>query len=78
MSNISIFNDKINIKIIDPGVVIRMCSNEQIRQRSAIFAAWLQRVNHLLRTVVFSMTDLKKDALKKWLIKAICPTESKP
>lgn len=26
MSNTSIFNDKINIKIIDPGVVIRMCS----------------------------------------------------
>ena len=26
MSDISIFNDKINIEIIDPGVVIRMCS----------------------------------------------------
>lgn len=25
MSDISIFNDKINIEIIDPGVVIRMC-----------------------------------------------------
>lgn len=36
MSNISFLNDKINIKIIDPGVVIRMCSfvKETLRQRA--------------------------------------------
>lgn len=35
MSNVSIFNDKINIEIIDPGVVIRMCSfvKENLGQR---------------------------------------------
>lgn len=36
MSNISLFEDWINVKIIDPGIVIRLCSfaKETFRQRA--------------------------------------------